>query len=53
MSEVRFYHLERQNLDQALPALVSKAYENGHRIVIKTSEEKQLERINENLWTFI
>lgn len=52
MSEIRFYHLERQNIDQALPALVSKAYDNGHRIIIKANDEKQLQRINDLLWTF-
>ncbi len=52
MSEVRFYHLERQSLEQALPALVSKAYGTGHRIVIKAPDEKQVQRLNEILWTY-
>lgn len=52
MTEIRFYHLERQGLEQALPALVAKAYENGHRIVIKTANDNQREKINEALWTY-
>lgn len=52
MTEIRFYHLERQNLDQTLPALLSKAMQNGHRIVVKTRDEKEAERLAEHLWTF-
>ncbi|MBL4803645.1 MAG: DNA polymerase III subunit chi [Alphaproteobacteria bacterium] len=52
MSEIRFYHLERQSLDTALPALVAKALSKGHRIVIKTSDEKEAERLNGHLWTY-
>lgn len=52
MTEIRFYHLERQSVEQALPALVSKAYENGHRIVIKVANDSQREQLNEMLWTY-
>lgn len=51
MTEIRFYHLQNQSLEQALPALVSKAYENGHRIVIKSASDR-IEKINEHLWTY-
>ena len=51
MSEVRFYHLERQSLDQALPQLVGKALQNGHRIVVKAAND-QVEHINNHLWTY-
>ena len=51
MSEVRFYHLERQSLNQALPQLVSKALQNGHRIVVKAAND-QVEHINNHLWTY-
>ena len=52
MSEIRFYHLERQNLEQVLPALLSKALEGGHRILVKTSDDHMAERLNDYLWTF-
>lgn len=52
MSEIRFYHLERQPVDTVLPALVSKAFENGHRIIIKAKDEQDVARFNELLWTF-
>lgn len=52
MSEIRFYHLQNQSVEQALPALVAKAYENGHRIVIKTPDAQISEKLNEVLWTY-
>jgi DNA polymerase-3 subunit chi len=51
MSEIRFYHLQSQPLEQALPALLSKAYENGHKILVKAPTDK-IEALNEALWTF-
>lgn len=52
MSEVRFYHLLRQNADQALPALLAKALETGKRVVIKTSDAKRVAAISTHLWTY-
>ncbi len=52
MSDIRFYHLERQTLDQALPALLSKALSGGHRIVVKTADPQDVERLNTHLWTY-
>lgn len=52
MADVRFYHMERQSLEQVLPLLLSKALQSGHRIVVKTALPAQVEQINENLWTY-
>lgn len=52
MSEIRFYHLLRQNVQQALPALTAKALESGKRIVIKTTDPARIEVLNEALWSF-
>jgi len=52
MTEIRFYHLESQTLDQVLPALLVKALENGHKIIVKTKDEQEAERINTHLWTY-
>ncbi len=52
MSEIRFYHLESQSLDQALPALLSKALSTGRRIVVKAHNEKEVERLNSHLWSY-
>jgi len=52
MSEIRFYHLERTALGQTLPALLSKALQNNHRIIVKTASEQDTERLNTHLWTY-
>ena len=52
MTEIRFYHLEKSELDTVLPQLVGKALQKGERILIKTPDEDEAERISEHLWTF-
>lgn len=52
MSEVRFYHLERQSQMQVLPLLLSKALERGHRIVVKMDNVATVEQMNDHLWTY-
>ena len=52
MSEVRFYHLERQSQMQVLPLLLSKALERGHRIVVKMNNAGDVERMNDHLWMY-
>ncbi len=52
MTEVRFYHLQRQTQEQVLPVLLSKALERGHKIVVKLADEGAVAAMNEHLWTF-
>ncbi len=52
MSEIRFYHLQSQGLEQALPALLGKALGLGHKIVVKVADAKQLKVLNEGLWSY-
>jgi DNA polymerase III subunit chi len=52
MTEIRFYHLERQGLEQVLPSILAKALERGSRVIVKTADEKEAERLNEFLWTY-
>lgn len=51
-TEVRFYHLERQSLSEALPALLSKALHVGHRVVIKCADQAMMDQLNNHLWTY-
>ena len=51
MSEIRFYHLQSQSLEQALPALLTKAHQGGKNIIVNTSPD-MVEKLNESLWTF-
>jgi len=52
MTEIRFYHLERQSIDHALPLLAAKAFETDKKTVIKTASEKENEHYNNLLWTY-
>jgi DNA polymerase-3 subunit chi len=52
MSEVRFYHLTRRTLEEALPALLTKAYERGMRAVVLIPSAERVEALNAHLWSF-
>ena len=52
MTEIRFYHLQKQTLDQALPLILEKAFHGNHKIVVRLSDEKEVERMNGLLWTY-
>ncbi len=52
MGEIRFHHLERQRVDQALPALLERAYAEGRRIVVRASSREMLAALNDRLWTY-
>lgn len=52
MTDIRFYHLNTRTLDQALPEIVQKALSAGHKIVIRAPDDKEVERLNNLLWTF-
>lgn len=50
--EIRFYHLLRQNVEQALPGLVDKAMQTGKKILIKTPDQATTDRLDECLWSY-
>lgn len=52
MTEIRFYHLQTQPLEKALPQILLKALSGGHRMVVKTKDEARAETLCEELWTF-
>ncbi|NCC20976.1 MAG: DNA polymerase III subunit chi [Alphaproteobacteria bacterium] len=49
--EIRFYHLTRRPLEFALPEILGKALGRGHRVVVRALDEKDVEYLNEKLWT--
>lgn len=51
MAEIRFYHLTRTGIEQALPGIVHKALSAGHRIVVQTRDDAETERISTALWS--
>jgi DNA polymerase III subunit chi len=52
MGEFRFYHLERRRIDQALPGLLERAYEEGRRVVVRAPSHEMVAAINDLLWTY-
>lgn len=52
MTEVRFYHLTRTALDQALPQMLEKTLERGQRAVVRAGSEERVEALSARLWTY-
>lgn len=52
MGEIRFHHLERRRVDQALPALLERAYQDGRRVVVRAPSREMVEALNDRLWTY-
>ena len=50
--EVLFYHLERQTLEQILPALVERTLERGWRAVVQAGSAECLAALDAHLWTY-
>ncbi len=52
MSEVFFYHLQRQPLDAVLPRLLEKSRERGWKALIRVGSEERLAALDDLLWTY-
>jgi DNA polymerase III subunit chi len=52
MTEILFYHLERQPLDRVLPALLEKSLERGWRIVVQAASDERVDALDAHLWTY-
>lgn len=52
MIEVRFYHLTRRSLEQALPVLLEMSLERGWSVVVQSGDEKRLKKLDEHLWSY-
>jgi DNA polymerase-3 subunit chi len=52
MREVRFYHLTRQSLEAALPRLLAKACQAGHRVVVRTPSDVRMQALDKALWAY-
>jgi DNA polymerase III subunit chi len=51
MTEILFYHLQRQPIERVLPSLIEKSLERGWRVVVQASEER-VEALDAHLWTY-
>ncbi len=52
MADIRFYHLERQMLADALPRLMAKVLEASMKAVIKCPDSETLEMLDKAIWTY-
>ncbi|HWL06557.1 MAG TPA: DNA polymerase III subunit chi [Xanthobacteraceae bacterium] len=52
MTEMLFYHLERQPVAQALVALLERSLERNWRVVVQTVSDERLEALDGHLWTY-
>ena len=52
MTELFFYHLQRQPLERVLPTLIEKSLERGWRVIVQAASEERAEVLDSHLWTF-
>jgi DNA polymerase-3 subunit chi len=52
MTEVLFYHLKGQTLEQVLPPLLQKSLERGWRVVVQASSDERVDGLDAHLWTW-
>jgi len=52
VTELLFYHLQRQPLERVLPALLEKSLERGWRVIVQAGSEERLEALDAHLWTY-
>lgn len=52
MTRVDFYHLQKVDIEQALPKLLEKAYATGKPVLVKVGNEARVEFLNTALWTY-
>jgi len=52
LTEFRFHHLERARLDQALPELLQRAYDEGRRAIVRAASDEMVAALNGRLWTY-
>jgi len=52
MTEVHFYHLQKQPLEKALPLLLEKCLERGWKCVVQAASSERVEALDAVLWTY-
>jgi DNA polymerase-3 subunit chi len=52
MTELLFYHLQRQPVERVLPPLLEKSLARGWRVVVQCASEERVEALDANLWTY-
>jgi DNA polymerase III subunit chi len=52
MTEILFYQLNGQKLEQVLPPLLQRSLERGWRVVVQASSDERVEALDAHLWTW-
>jgi DNA polymerase III subunit chi len=52
MTEVLFYHLQRQPIEKVLPQLLEKSIERGWRVIVESPLEDRIDALDAHLWTY-
>jgi DNA polymerase III subunit chi len=52
MTEVLFYHLQKQPLERVLPELLEKCLERAWRVVVQFGSEERRDALDAHLWTY-
>ena len=52
MTDVRFYHLTKTPLENALPKMLEKVLEREQKAVVLSSDERQLSDLDQGLWSY-
>jgi DNA polymerase-3 subunit chi len=52
MTEMLFYHLQRQPVERVLPALLEKSYERGWKVIVQASTDERVDALDAHLWTY-
>jgi len=52
MTEILFYHLQRQPIERVLSVLLEKSIERGWHAVVQAGSEERIEALDSHLWTF-
>ena len=52
MTEILFYHLQRQPIERVLPGMLEKSLERGWRVIVQASSDERVDALDAHLWTY-
>jgi DNA polymerase-3 subunit chi len=52
MTEVLFYHLQNERIENVLPALLEKSIARGWRVIVQAATDERVDVLDAHLWTF-
>lgn len=52
MTEILFYQLKGQTLEQVLPPLIARSLERGWRVAVQGASDERIEALDAHLWTW-